>query len=61
MAKKEFTITKEMITTVNEVKDAISNATLLVHPIRNSILSITTDVLDMGIAGVLHQNYRGRL
>ena len=31
-AKKDFTITPEMITAINQVKDPISKATLLVHP-----------------------------
>ena len=61
MSKKEFTVTKEMIIAVNKVKDTISNAMLLVHPIRNAVLSITTDASDTVIAGVLHQHHRGRL
>ena len=61
VSKKEFTVTKEMIVTINKVKDAISNATLLVHPIRDAVLSITTDASDMAIAGVLNQHHRRRL
>ena len=60
-SKKEFTVTKEMVVAINEVKGAISNATLLVHPIHDAILSITTDASDTAIAGVLHQHHRGRL
>ena len=47
--KKEFT--PEMLHAVNEVKHSISNATLLIHPIRDVILSITTDASDTAIAG----------
>ena len=39
----------------------MANATLLIHPIRNSILSITTDASNKAIAGVLHQHLLGRL
>ena len=60
-AKKDFTITLEMITTINQVKDAISKATLLVHPRRDATLSITTDTSDTTIGGVLHQHHQGRL
>ena len=60
-AKKDFTITPEMITIVNQVKDAISKATLLVHPHHDATLSITTDAPDTAIGGVLHQHHQGRL
>ena len=60
-AKKDFTVTPEMITAVNEVKKAISFATMLVHPHRDVTLSITTDASDTAIGGVLHQHFRGRL
>ena len=60
-AKKEFTITPEMITTVNQVKDATYKATMLVHPRRDVTLSITTDASDTAISSVLHQHHRGRL
>ena len=61
MSKKEFNVTKEMIVAINEVKNAISNATLLLHPIRDTVLSITTNAWDTAIVGVLHQHHRGRL
>ena len=54
MFKKEFTVTKEIILAINKVMDAISNAMLLVHPVRDPVLSITTDDSDTVIAGVLH-------
>ena len=57
MSKKEFTVIKRMIITINGLKDAISNATLLVHPVHNAVLSITTDASDMVIAGILHQQH----
>ena len=60
-AKKDFTITPEMITAVDHVKTAISKATMLVHPRRDVTLSITTDASDTAIGGVLHQHHRGRL
>ena len=60
-AKKDFTITPEMITAVNHVKTAISNATMLVHQCRDVTLSITTNASDTAISGVLHQHHRGRL
>ena len=60
-SKKEFTVTTEMITAVNQVKDAISKATLLVHTLCDTVLSITTDASDTAIAGVLNQLHRGRL
>ena len=50
-----------MITAVNHVKTAISNATMLVHPRRDVTLSITTHASDTAIGGVLHQHHRGRL
>ena len=53
MSKKEFTVTKEMFVAVNGVKDAISNATLLIHPVRDAVLSITNHASDMAITGVL--------
>ena len=53
-AKKDFTITPEMITAVNHVKTAISNATMLVHPRRDVTLSITTVASNTAISGVLH-------
>ena len=60
-AKKDFTVTPAMITAVNQVKNAISSATMLVHPCRDVVLSITTDASDTAIGGVLHQHHRGRL
>ena len=59
--KKEFTITPGMLQAVDEVKHAIANATLLVHPVRDTVLSITMDASDTAIAGVLHQHRRGQL
>ena len=50
-AKNDFTNTPEMITSVNQVKDAISQATLLVHPRCDVTLSITTDASDYAKAG----------
>ena len=58
---KEFTVTAEMISAVSQLKTSIANATMLVHPVRNATLSITTDASDVAIAGVLHQHHRGRL
>ena len=60
-AKKDFTITPAMITAVNQVKNAISLATMLVHPRRDVVLSITTDASDTTIEGVFYQHHRGRL
>ena len=60
-AKKDFTITPEMITAVNQVKNAISKATMLVHPCQDVTLFITTDASNTAIGGVLHQHHRGRL
>ena len=59
--KREFTVTKEMLKAINTLKDLHANATLLVHPIRNAVLSITTDSSDCAIRGVLHQYPRGHL
>ena len=56
-SKKEFTITTEMLHAVNEVKHAISNATLLVHSICDTVLSITMDASDTAITGTLHQHH----
>ena len=53
VSKKEFTVTKEMIIAINKVKDA----TLLVHPIRDAVISITTDASDTAIACILHQHH----
>ena len=60
-AKKDFSITPEMITAMNHVKTAISIATMLVHPRRDITLSITTEASDTAIGGVLHQHHQGRL
>ena len=57
--KQEFTITKEMLK--NTLKDLLANATLLVHPIRNAVLSITTDSSDCAIGGLLYQHHCGHL
>ena len=36
------------------ILNLLANITLLVHPIRNTVLSITTDASDCAIGGVLH-------
>ena len=56
-AKKDFTITPEMITAINQVKTSISNATMLVYPSRDITMSITTEASDTAIGGVLHQHH----
>ena len=50
-----------MLKAINTMKDLLANATLLVHPIRNAVLSITTDSSDCAIGGVLQQHHCGHL
>ena len=40
-SQKEFIVNQEMLNAVDEVKKAISNATLLAKPIRDTVLFIT--------------------
>ena len=60
-SRTEFSVRQEMLHAIQKIKHAIANTTLLVHPVWNTTLSITTDAFDTAIAGVLHQLVRGRL
>ena len=59
--KREFTVTKDMLQSVSAMKNLLSNACMLIHPIRSTKLLITIDASNMAQGGVLHQHHHGSL
>ena len=59
--KREFTVTEDMLQSVLAIKNILFNACMLVHPIRNTMLPITTDASDIAIGEILHQHHHGHL
>ena len=51
--KLELKVTKKMLMFIIVLKNLLTNATLLVHSIRNAVLSITTDASNLAIGGIL--------
>ena len=52
--------TEDTIVAFNNVKHALANATLLVHPALNAPTSIMTDASDVAVGGILQQYINGQ-
>ena len=52
--------TDDTTTAFNEIKHALANATLLVHPVPNAPTSVMTDASDTAVGAVLQQHINGQ-
>ena len=57
--QKSLEWTQEMSTAFTDTKNALANATMLVHPLPEAPTALTVDASDVALGGVLEQKVRG--